>query len=173
MLVFRLHFVVWLLATPLFFYPALAAEEERDLVRFTLEEDTTKVAAMLGAPAQVGEAGPHHFFWYLQLNVVDDHDHSHILLFRKEDKRLVSVTRDYGEPKNVDSLFPVAESQTYYWQNGTQPRWPVRVRMLSGNRVLVAMGVAGPGQRTNQVLLIRRSAMAGYLPWLQAQLKVE
>lgn len=173
MLIFRLHFVVWLLATPLFFYPAQAVENDRELLRFTLDENTTQVAGILGAPAQVGEAGPHHFSWYLQLNVMDNHDYSHILLFRSEDKKLVSVTRDYGEPENVDRMFPVGESRTYYWQNGTQPQWPVRVRMLSGNRVLIAMGVAEPGQRTNQVLLIRRSAMAGYLPWLQEQLTGE
>ena len=173
MLIFRLHFVVWLLATPLFFSSALTAEEERELVRFTLEEDTAKVAGMLGAPAQVSEAGPHHFSWHLQLNVADNHDDSHVLLFRKEDKKLVSVTRNYDEPKNVDQMFPPAESRTYYWQNGTQPSWPVRVRTLGGGRVLIAMGVAGPGQRTHQVLLIRRSAVAGYLPWLQEQLQVE
>ena len=173
MLIFRLHFVVWLLATPLFFCSALGAEKERELLRFTLEEDTAKVAGMLGSPAQVGEAGPNHFSWYWQLNPEDHHDHSHILLFRKEAKKLVSVTRNYGEPENVDGMFPAGESRTYYWQNGAQPRWPVRVRILGGSRVLIAMGVAEPGQRTNQVMLIHRGELAGYLPWLEEQLKAE
>ena len=166
----RFYKGVWLIAMPLIFLSAHAAEDQPELMRFTLEENTARVAAMLGAPAQVGEAGPHHFSWYLQINVADNHDHSHVLLFRKTDQKLVSVTRDYDEPENVDRMFPAGESRTYYWQAGTQPRWPVRVRKLDGNRVLIAMGVAGPGQRTNQVLLIRRSAVADYLPWLQEQL---
>ena len=61
-------------------------------------------------------------------------------------------------------MFPVGENRTYYGQNGAQPRWPVRVRMLGGSRVLIAMGVAEPGQRTNQVMLIHRGELAGYLP---------
>ena len=45
--------------------------------------------------------------------------------------------------------------------------------MLGGNRVLIAMGVAEPGQRTNQLVLIHRGELAGYLPWLEEQLKAE
>ena len=125
---------------------------------------------MLGAPAQVGEAGPANFSWYLQIDNADTHDHSHILLFRKEDRKLVSITRNFDEPLNVDAMFPANASRTYYFKSPNQPAWPTRVRELAGDRILIAMGVAKPGERTHQLMLIRRSALPQYLPWLAGQL---
>jgi len=166
---FCLPFGAWLLAAPLFFL-LQAEDKQTELLRFSLKEDATTVGQLLGAPAQTGEAGPDHFSWFLQIGMDDHHDYSHVLLFRKQDRQLVSVTRNYEAPQNVDQLFPKASGRTYYWEHAAQPRWPVRVRLLDQERVLVAMGVAQPGERTTQVLLIRRSALPQYLPWLAEQL---
>ena len=153
----------WLIATPL-----LAGEA--DLFTFTLRETTLQIAEKLGRPAQIGEASPGYFSWFLQTDVADQHEHSHVLLFRHADRTLVSLTRNFEEPRAVDELFPAGESRTFYWRAEGQPDWPVRVRCLSGDRVFIAMGVAQPGQRTNQLLLIRREALGAYLPWLAKQL---
>lgn len=160
----RLLIGVWLLATPLF------GNKADHLLQFTLDETSAKVATMLGAPAQTGEAGPAHFSWYLQIDNADTHDHSHVLLFRNEDKKLVSITRNFDEPLNIDGLFPAESSRTYYFKSANQPAWPARVRELAGGRILIAMGVAKPGERTNQLMLIRRTALPQYLPWLAEQL---
>jgi len=90
---------------------------------------------------------------------------------RQSDRKLVSLTRNYHEPTLVDALFPASGTKTYYWQNGSQPRWRVRVHLLKdGERALIARGVEKAGQKTDQVLLIRRSALVSYLPWLAEQL---
>ncbi len=154
----------WLVAAPLL----LAAEPE--LLSVTLRETTTQMAEKLGRPAQTGEASPGYFSWFLQTDVADHHEYSHVLLFRHADRTLVSLTRNFEEPRVVDELFPAAESRTFYWRAEGQPDWPVRVRCLSGDRVLIAMGVEKPGQRTNQLLLIRREELVAYLPWLAKQL---
>ena len=144
---------------------------DQELWKLTLDEDTTTVAKILGAPAQTGEANPGHFSWYLQIDNGDNHDHSHVLLFRKSDRKLVSVTRNYDQPTNVDELFQAANTKTYFWQSGAQPRWPIRVRFVSAERALIAMGVGEHGELTSQVLLIRRNEIVNYLPWLAEQLK--
>jgi hypothetical protein len=153
----------WLFATPLF------SETLDQLTRFTLTEDTAAVTRLLGPPAQIAEAGPSHFSWLFQTDVLDNHDHSHILLFAKRSGTLVSVTRNFHEAVNVDALFP-AGTRTHYYVAPNQPRWPVRVRLLPGDRVLIAMGVAKPGEGTTQLLLIRREALAEYLLWVAEQL---
>lgn len=90
---------------------------------------------------------------------------------RQSDRKLVSLTRNYHEPTLIGALFPASGTKTYYWQNGTQPRWPVRVHLLKdGQRALIAMGAEKAGQKTREVLLIRRSALVSYLPWLAEQL---
>ncbi|MBY0503309.1 MAG: hypothetical protein K2X03_05350 [Bryobacteraceae bacterium] len=160
---------VWLLATPPFFHGA-TADTRHELLRFTLDETTTEVATRLGPPSHSADAGPANFSWFLQLDVADHHDQSHVLLFRKSDRKLVSITRNYREPVQVDSLFPLAASHTYYFRADNQPPWPVRVRLIGKDRLLIAMGVATAGQRTDQLLLIRRSALPGYLPWLADQM---
>ena len=125
----------------------------------------------MGAPAQVGEAGASHFSWYLQIGVADSHDHSHVLLFRRADKKLVSITRNFDEPTNVDVLFPPEATNTYSFKSANQPPWPTRVREIDGNRLLIAMGIGKAGERTTQLLLIRKSVLAQYLPWLAEQLR--
>jgi hypothetical protein len=153
----------WLLAAPLF------SETLHQLAGLTLTEDTAAIARLLGAPVQIAEAGPAHFSWFFQTDVLDNHDHSHILLFAKSSRTLVSVTRNFHEPVNVDALFPQG-ARTCYFTNPGQPRWPVRVRLLPGERVLIAMGVAHAGEPTLQLLLIQRRVLAQYLPWLAEQL---
>lgn len=156
----------WLIAAPFF----CVADPAKTLLRWELKETPAEVAKFYGAPAEVGEAGSAHFSWFLHLDQQDHHDPSHILLFEREAKTLVSVTQNFDTPTDVDELFPDAESRSYYWKEGNHAPWPTRVRLLPGGRVLVAMGVAKAGERTTQLLLIRGSALGGYLPWLAEQI---
>ena len=91
-------------------------------------------------------------------------------MFRREDGKLVSVTRNFHFAVNVDALLPVKSTQTYYWPNETDRQWPVRVRRMANDRLVIAMGVANPGETTTQVLIIRRSVLRLFLPWLEDQL---
>jgi len=41
---------------------------------------------------------------------------------------------------------------------------------MGNDRLVIAMGVAKPGETTTQVLIIRRSVLGLFLPWLGEQL---
>jgi hypothetical protein len=84
---------------------------------------------------------------------------------------VVSVTRNFGEPQVVDDLFPAAETTVHSWPSTGTPKFRVRLRQLSGESLLLAIGTAKPGDRTTQLMLIRRSALKTFMPWLAEQLQ--
>ena len=139
------------------------------VVWFTLEEDVQAVYQKLGRPAQVAEFGPGYVSMQYQIDSADKHDSSHVLMFRREDNRLISVTRTYDEPRDVDALFPADVSSTEYWPDSKSPKYSVRVRKLPGGRLLIAMGVARRGETTTQLMLIHESALKAFMPWLEAR----
>jgi len=140
------------------------------LMRYTLDESSVQLTRGMGAPVQIADASPGYFSWYYKTDVLDQHDFSHLLMFRKADGKLVSVTRNFHLAVNVDALSPVKSTQTYYWPGETDRQWPVRVRRMGNDRLVIAMGVAKPGETTTQVLIIRRSVLGLFLPWLGEQL---
>ena len=141
-----------------------------ELMRYTLDESTEQLTRGMGAPVQIGDASPGYLTWYYKTDVLDQHDFSHLLMFRREDGKLVSVTRNFHFAVNVDALLPVKSTQAYYWPSETDRQWPVRVRRMGNDRLVIAMGVANPGETTTQVLIIRRSVLRLFLPWLEDQL---
>jgi len=136
-----------------------------ELLDFTLEETPKEVAARLGAPAHSGAFGPGYFSWFYQIGTQDLHDFSHTLCFRASDRKLVSITRDFAPEISVDHLFPPAETRVHYWPDRQHGKFRARVRILSGGRVLLAMG-SEAGQTCGQVILIRSGALRIFFPWI-------
>ena len=141
------------------------------ILSFTLEETPAQVLRLLGQPVQVDDSGPVYRSWFYQIGNRDSHDFSHVLCFRGSASQLISVTRNFDEPQNVDALLPAAQTFAYQWPAAGSAQFLVRVRQLSGDRLLIAMGTARPGDRTTQLMLIRRSALPFFLPWLDEQWK--
>lgn len=140
------------------------------LLKFTLQEDPAEVRAKLGAPAQVADFGPRYFSWLYQIGIADHHDFSHTLCFSREDGKLISVTRTVEE-EIVEDLLPAAETTVHQWPSADKPQYGLRLRRLPGDRLLLAMGSTKPGQTTSQLILIRRSAIPFFFPWLASQLE--
>jgi hypothetical protein len=140
------------------------------LLKFSLQENQAEVRARLGQPAQVADFGPNYFSWLYQIGIADHHDYSHTLCFSREDGKLLSVTRTLEE-EIVDDLFPAAETSVHHWPSAEKPQYGLRLRRLSGDRLLLAMGSTRPGQTTSQLILIRRSALPFFFPWLASQLE--
>jgi hypothetical protein len=86
-------------------------------------------------------------------------------------ERVLSITRNFENPQDIDDLFPAAETEVHHWRSEGSPGFDLRLRRLSGETLLLAMGTAGPGERTTQLMLIRRSALPTFMPWLAEQLK--
>ncbi|MFN0103198.1 MAG: hypothetical protein ACKV2U_14050 [Bryobacteraceae bacterium] len=155
---------VLLLAAPCLL--SQSALQITEILRFTLEETPEQILRGLGQPVQINDGDAAFRTWYFQTDVLDKHDHSHILLFRQSDKRLLSVTRNYHFPVNVAALFPAAKSTIHHWPDAQHPQLSVQVREYDGDRVLIAMGVAKPGQPTTQLIVMRRTALKIFFPWL-------
>lgn len=151
--------------------PSDPRAEPAYLLEFTLEESPAEIVARMGPPAQAADSDVNYRVWQYQIEVADNHDFSHTFCFRKSDGKLVSVTRSFGEERNVDALFPASTRRIYHWPTAEKPQYSVLVRQVPGNRVLIAMGVSRPGQPAGQLLLIRRDAMQFFLPWLVPQLQ--
>jgi len=160
---------VLLLAVPQLYSqtPVAAPLQITEILRFTLDETPEQLARGMGQPVMVNDQEKAFQTWYYQTDVLDKHEHSHILLLRRPDNKLLSVTRNYHYPVNAEALFPAGKSTIHHWPDAKHPQLSVQVREYEGDRVLIAMGVAKPGQSTTQLIMIRRSALPTFFPWLR------
>ena len=104
------------------------------------------------------------------------HDFSHVLVFRKSTSKLVSVTRLYEEEQTVDEFFPPRETTVHQYPGDGTPdaakaAFSLRLRRLSGGRLLIAMGSPKPGVPTGQLVLMDENELTTAYPWLAEQLR--
>lgn len=137
---------------------------------FQLSENRSAVAKQLGLPAMSAPFGSDFEAWQYQVGPTEEEGFSHQFVFRKSTGTLIFVTRNYAAERNVDELFPAAETTTHYYPDAAKPAFSVRVRHLSGGRLLIAGGVTAPGQNTGQILLVRATELQFFYPWLATQL---
>jgi len=139
---------------------------------FQLTEDREQVGKLLGKPVLVAETGKDFYSWQYQIDSTNE-DYSHYAVFRKSDGKLISVTRQYEPERNVDALFPSSKTTVCSFPDPVRPTFAVRVRRMSGGRLLIAMGSARDGQKTSQLLLIRESELGNFYPWIAEQLAAD
>lgn len=144
---------------------------EGKFVWFELSESMEQVARRLGQPALTADFGADFRAWQYQIGLDDHHEYSHYLVFRRSDRSLISISRYFEPERNVDALFPEPESKAYFLQDGAKTPFGVRVRRLTGGRLLIAIGAPRAGQTTSQLVLIRESDLRFFHPWLDEQLK--
>ncbi len=170
----KLVVLLWALLTaaPVFSQTAATDPQIREgkLVWFQLTEGPEDVIRLLGRPATEADFSGDFRSWEYQIGVADTHDQSHHIVFRKSTRTLVSVARNYEPERNVDSLFPAAETTVHSYPNSNNAQFSVRVRRLPGGRVLMAMGTSAPGQTTGQIVLMKESEIRFFYPWLHEQL---
>ncbi len=135
---------------------------------FSLTESFKDIEDRIGPPTVVGDFPADYRFWQYRFGGVDEHDFSHYLVFRRSTGRLISITRAWDPEQKVDALFPAAETEVIYATTANGSRYGARVRRLSGESVLIAMGSTAPGQPTSQLTLIRNSELNHFFPWLAA-----
>lgn len=140
---------------------------------FTLEEGRPELGRMLGDPAYISDAGEDLAALQYQIDVEDKHDFSHFVTVRKSSNRIISVTRNYDPERTVDQWFPESETKVCWFPNAASRQWSVRVRRLPRGRVLMAMGVSKPGQKTGQLVLMRESELHIFYPWVAQELGIK
>ena len=131
---------------------------------FTLDETPKQIAAALGEPAMVAESGANWIAWQYRIgDDVEHEDFSHQLLLERGTGRLLAVTRNYGNERDVSALFPERETSRHYFPDEKAPQLTVRVRKLPDGRVLTALGANGP---TAQLALLRPEMLSELFPWM-------
>ena len=142
-----------LLAAPLFSQMAQWADPLPSAAEpkwFLLVETESQIRAKLGQPKMVADFGNYRS-WQYQFGEVDHEDYSHALVFRKSDGKLISVSRSYDPERTVDQFFPASKTTVHYYPDADKPQFTMRVRRLSGGRLLMAMGTSKAGQSTGQI----------------------
>ncbi len=160
-------------AAPLFFQanPAGPGQGPAELSGLQLQESSKEVRRLMGEPLLVADINSEFRAWQYRVGDLDHDDFSHSLVFRKATDTLVSMSRTFEKPIQVERLLPPSHS-TYYRYPETGPtEMVVRVHGLSGDRYLLAFGSAKPGDPASQIVLIHRSAMRAFYPWLADRLK--
>lgn len=164
-----------LLAAPLLAQPIPAAADP--VVKgsrfdwFLLTETPAEIQKALGQPAMVADFGADFQSWQFQIGDIDHHDFSHQVVFRKSINAVISVVRNYEPEVLVDQMFPPRLTSVHHFPDAAKPQLSLRLRQLPGDRVLMAIGSAQPGQPTNQIVLMRRSELPVFYGWLAKQLE--
>jgi hypothetical protein len=122
----------------------------------------------MGSPAMVAPFGD-FLSWRYQIDNPDGHDFSHELVFRQSTGELISFTRNFDPERTVDDVFPAAETEVYYYPDAAHPEYSVRLRRLSGGRLLLAPGSGQPGALAGQLMLIRESELRNFVSWLKLE----
>ena len=145
-----------------------------ELLRFTMKESPADVVRLMGRPERVDNSSPAFESWQYEGPADEDHDDNSppgwFICVRSGDRQLLSVTRNFGKPLAIDQYFPPEQSTVHYWPSKEAAQYSLRLRTLADDVLLLAMGVAKPGDRTTQLMLIRRSALKALMPWLAEQL---
>ncbi|PWU08807.1 MAG: hypothetical protein C5B51_07195 [Terriglobia bacterium] len=149
-------------------------KKTQELLRFTLNEGPDRIVSLIGPPARIDDAVPGYQSWQYEFAPDEQSDDNSppawLICLRTRNREIVSVTRNFDRPQEVDDLFPPAETTVHYWPSESAAKFSLRLRPLSGETLLLAIGTERPGDRTTQLVLIRRSALRTFMPWLAEQL---
>ena len=136
---------------------------------FELGESRADVAKRFGPATAIADFGSGYQSWQYQIDNSDHDSFSHQLVFRKSTGELVSVTRNYDPERPVDGYFPKQETRVESYPSSSRPEFTLRIRKLTGERLLLAPG--GPGQPAGQIFIIRRDELRVFYPWLAERLR--
>lgn len=138
---------------------------------FEMTESEFDVARLMGPPKSVADFGVGMVsLGYALDDKIEEQEFSHQFVFHKASHRLISVVRNYAPEIPVEALFPATASSAHYLTVNDKRIFGVRLRRLSGGRLLLAMGAPVPGQTTSQLLMMRESDIGTIYPWLSEQL---
>lgn len=83
---------------------------------------------------------------------------------------MVSAAYNTVAGTSIKSYFPPGATKVHLYKNGTSSMSALS-RILPDNRILIAVGAANPESRCSQLVLIRRSALERFYPWIAKDLE--
>ena len=158
-----------LLTTALLIAGALSNASPLDI---PLDATPAQVQAALGAPDHVREERTFRV-WDYNLGPADQNDMGYAwsFFFEAPSGRLLSITHNVAGGVSVKPLFREA---TFRKAVSPAPaKLPVLYSAGDGERMTIAVGIASPEQPCSQVIIIRRSVLDRFYPWLSENLITE
>ena len=147
----------------------------QELLRFTLNETPEQIQSLLGRPQRIDDSLAGYQSWQYEFSADEENDDNSppawLVCLSAAKRQVLSVTRNFDKPQDVDGIFPASQAAVYSWPSRDTPQFSVRLRQLPGEVLLLAMGTSRPGERTTQLIVIRRSALKTFMPWLAGQLR--
>lgn len=83
---------------------------------------------------------------------------------------MVSAAYNAVAGTSIKAYFPMAETRVHAYKNGAATMNAIS-RILPGDRVLIAVGAANAESPCSQLVLIRRSALKRFYPWIAKDLE--
>ena len=147
----------------------------QELLRFSLNESPEQIVSLLGRPQRIDDSLAGYQSWQYEFSAVEENDDNSppawFVCLNTSKRQVLSVTRNFDKPQNVDGILPASQTAVYHWPSKDTAQFSVRLRQLPGDVLLLAMGTARPGDRTTQIILIRQSALKTFMPWLAEELR--
>jgi hypothetical protein len=144
---------------------------QSELSGIQLNESPAEVRKILGEPVLVADINSEFRSWQYRVGDIDHDEYSHALIFRRSTNSLVSISRTFEAPIQVEKLFPEAATTYHRYPETGNAEMTVRLRRLPQDRLLLAFGSAKPGDPAIQLVLIHRSVVPVFYPWLANQIK--
>jgi hypothetical protein len=141
------------------------------ILEFSLQERESDLVRKLGPSEHVsGDTTYRTLDYLLGSEERNDEDFDWTFYFEKPSGILVSVIRNFVTPRNVDQLLG---PDFRFHEYPANPQAPLQAlsRVLPGGRVLIAIGLKKPGEVCSQLVLMRRSALPRFYPWIATDLR--
>ena len=145
-------------------------DANRRLIWLSVNDSKPKVAQVMGRPRMRTEFGADFQSWQYQIGEGDHDDSSHLIVFRKSTGAFVSITRNYEPQRNVAAFFPEKESSIHIYQTPDGVPFSILVRKLDSTGLLLAPGLSHREQLSGQLMLIHKSELQHFYPWLAKQI---
>ncbi len=137
------------------------------ILDFSLQEREIDIVKKLGPSEHLSAGSSYRTLDYLLApEERSDEDYDWTFYFEKPSGAIVSVTRNFAKPTQVTELFRGGQVRSHKFQSGPGAPLPALSRVLPGARVLVAIGLSKSGDACSQLVLMRRTALARFYPWI-------
>src|SRR5262245_49896776 len=135
----RLLFAGALLAVAFPSFAQLPSDPKiKEILRFALDESPDQIVSIMGRPTHIDDSLKAYQSWQYDAPPDEDNDDNSppawFFCVSTTSNRILSVTRNFDKPRDVQALFPAAESAVYYWPSKDAPQFTVLVRRFSDER---------------------------------------
>ena len=141
------------------------------ILDFSLLERQSDIVKKLG-PSEHVSTGPGYrtLEYVLGPEERSDEDYDWVFYFERPSGSLISVTRNFSKPVTVAALLKGDGVQSH--TSNAVPNSPLAAltRSLAGDRVLVAIGLSRTDQPCSQIVLMRRTVLSRFYPWIAKDL---